>query len=167
MGKTLVEKIIGNKVGHDVKPGDIVTVDVDWCMIDDIMVPFAVQKFEEMGFSKVKNPDSVVLIYDHFLPATQVDDTRHFREGDEFAKKYGIKNVHRTDGICHQLMTEAGYVKPGDIAFGTDSHTVTYGCVGAFSTGIGYTEMAGILGTGQLWIKVPETIKIEIDGTLP
>lgn len=166
MGKTLVEKIIGNKVGHDVKPGDIVTVDVDWCMIDDIMVPFAVQKFEEMGFSKVKNPDSVVLIYDHFLPATQVDDTRHFHEGDAFAKKYGIKNVHRTDGICHQLMTEAGYVKPGDIAFGTDSHTVTYGCVGAFATGIGYTEMAGILGTGQLWIKVPETIRIEIDGTL-
>ena len=166
MGHTLVEKIIGNKVGHEVKPGDIVTVNVDWCMIDDIMVPFAVQKFEEMGFKKVANPDRVVLIYDHFLPATQVDDTRHFKVGDEFAEKYGIKNVHRTDGICHQLMTEAGYVKPGDIVFGTDSHTVTYGCVGAFSTGIGYTEMAGILGTGQLWIKVPETIKIEINGTL-
>ena len=167
MGQTLIEKIIGNKVGHAVKPGDIVTVDVDWCMIDDIMVPFAVQKFKEMGFKKVWNPDNVVLIYDHFLPATQVDDSRHFRIGDEFAEEYGIKNVHRTDGICHQLMTEAGYVKPGDIAFGTDSHTVTYGCVGAFATGIGYTEMAGILGTGQLWIKVPETIRIEIDGTLP
>lgn len=167
MGQTLIEKIIGNKVGHAVKPGDIVTVDVDWCMIDDIMVPFAVQKFKEMGFKKVWNPDNVVLIYDHFLPATQVDDSRHFRIGDEFSEEYGIKNVHRTDGICHQLMTEAGYVKPGDIAFGTDSHTVTYGCVGAFATGIGYTEMAGILGTGQLWIKVPETIRIEIDGTLP
>ena len=166
MGHTLIEKIIGNKVGHEVQPGDIVTVDVDWCMIDDIMVPFAVQKFEEMGFKNVAKPDSVVLIYDHFLPATQVDDTRHFRVGAEFADKYGIKNVHRTDGICHQLMTEAGYVKPGDIAFGTDSHTTTYGCVGAFSTGIGYTEMAGILGTGQLWIKVPETIKVEIEGTL-
>ncbi len=167
MGKTLIEKIIGNKVGHPVKPGDIVTVPVDWCMIDDIMVPFAVSKFEEMGFKKVWDPDKVVLIYDHFLPATQTDDSRHFREGDAFADKYGIKNVHRTDGICHQLMTEAGYVKPGDIAFGTDSHTVTYGCVGAFSTGIGYTEMAGILGTGQLWIKVPETIRVIIDGKLP
>ncbi|SFH59306.1 3-isopropylmalate/(R)-2-methylmalate dehydratase large subunit [Pseudobutyrivibrio sp. OR37] len=167
MGHTLVEKIIGNKVGHGVKPGDIVTVPVDWCMIDDIMAPFAVQKFEEMGFSKVAKPDSVVLIYDHFLPATQVDDSRHFRVADAFAEKYGIKNVHRTDGICHQLMTEAGYVKPGDIAFGTDSHTVTYGCVGAFSTGIGYTEMAGILGTGELWVRVPESIKVEIDGTLP
>lgn len=167
MGNTLIEKIIGNKVGHAVKPGDIVTVPVDWCMIDDIMVPFAVSKFEEMGFKKVWDPDKVVLIYDHFLPATQTDDSRHFREGDAFADKYGIENVHRTDGICHQLMTEAGYVKPGDIAFGTDSHTVTYGCVGAFSTGIGYTEMAGILGTGQLWIKVPETIRVIIDGQLP
>ncbi|MCR5415398.1 MAG: 3-isopropylmalate dehydratase large subunit [Pseudobutyrivibrio sp.] len=167
MGQTLIEKIISKNVGHPVKAGDIVTVNVDYCMIDDIMVPFAVQKFEEMGFDKVWDPDKVVLIYDHFLPATQVDDSRHFRVGDEFARKYDIKNVHRTDGICHQLMTEAGYVKPGHIAFGTDSHTVTYGCVGAFSTGIGYTEMAGILGTGQLWVKVPETIKIEIDGTLP
>ncbi len=167
MGHTLIEKIIGNKVGKEVKPGDIVTVDVDWCMIDDIMIPFAVQKFEEMGFTKVWDPDKVVLIYDHFLPATQTDDSRHFRAGDEFAEKYGIKNVHRTDGICHQLMTEAGYVKPGDIAFGTDSHTVTYGCVGAFSTGIGYTEMAGILGTGKLWIKVPESIKVIVDGKLP
>ena len=77
MGHTLIEKIIGNKVGKEVKPGDIVTVDVDWCMIDDIMIPFAVQKFEEMGFTKVWDPDKVVLIYDHFLPATQTDDSRH------------------------------------------------------------------------------------------
>ena len=167
MAHTLIEKIIEGNVGHEVRPGDIVTVNVDWCMVDDIMVPFAIQKFEEMGFSKVWDPDKVVLIYDHFLPATQTDDSRHFRAGDAFAEKYGLKNVHRTDGICHQLMTEAGYVKPGDIAFGTDSHTVTYGCVGAFSTGIGYTEMAGILGTGKLWIKVPESIKVVIDGELP
>ena len=78
-----------------------------------------------------------------------------------------MKNVHRSDGICHQLMTEAGYVKPGNIVFGTDSHTTTYGCVGAFSSGIGYTEMASILGTGTMWIKVPETVKVVIDGELP
>ena len=167
MGQTVIEKIIGNKVGHAVKPGDIVTVPVDWCMVDDIMAPFCIKKFEEMGFTKVWDPDRVVLIYDHFLPATQSDDSRHFREADAFADKYGIKNIHRTDGICHQLMTEAGYVKPGDISFGTDSHTVTYGCVGAFATGIGYTEMAGILGSGELWIKVPESIKVEIEGALP
>ena len=105
----------------------------------------------------------MVLIYDHLVPASQVDDTRHFRIGNAFVKKYGMKNIHRSDGICHQLMTEAGYVKPGDVVFGTDSHTTTYGCVGAFSSGIGYTEMASILGTGELWIKVPETIKVTIE----
>ena len=109
------------------------------------------------------NPYKSLIIYDHLVPASQLDDTRHFHAGDAFARKYGMKNVHRSDGICHQLMTEAGYVKPGNIVFGTDSHTTTYGCVGAFSSGIGYTEMASILGTGTMWIKVPETIKVVIE----
>ena len=143
------------------------TVNVDRVMIHDIFIPFVAEKFEEMGFKKLWNPDKVVLIYDHLVPASQLDDTRHFHVGDAFAEKYGMKNVHRSDGICHQLMTEAGYVKPGNIVFGTDSHTTTYGCVGAFSSGIGYTEMASILGTGTMWIKVPETIKVVIDGELP
>ena len=167
MGETVIEKIIKNNVGHTVKPGDIVTVNVDRVMIHDIFIPFVAEKFEEMGFKKLWDPDKVVLIYDHLVPASQLDDTRHFHVGDAFAEKYGMKNVHRSDGICHQLMTEAGYVKPGNIVFGTDSHTTTYGCVGAFSSGIGYTEMASILGTGTMWIKVPETIKVVIDGELP
>ena len=167
MGETVIEKIIRNNVGHAVKPGDIVTVNVDRVMIHDIFIPFVAEKFEEMGFQKLWDPDKVVLIYDHLVPASQLDDTRHFHEGDAFAEKYGMKNVHRSDGICHQLMTEAGYAKPGNIVFGTDSHTTTYGCVGAFSSGIGYTEMASILGTGTMWIKVPETIKVVIDGELP
>ena len=167
MGETVIEKIIRNNVGHAVKPGDIVTVNVDRVMIHDIFIPFVAEKFEEMGFQKLWDPDKVVLIYDHLVPASQLDDTRHFHEGDAFAEKYGMKNVHRSDGICHQLMTEAGYVKPGNIVFGTDSHTTTYGGVGAFSSGIGYTEMASILGTGTMWIKVPETIKVVIDGELP
>ena len=167
MGETVIEKIIRNNVGHTVKPGDIVTVNVDRVMIHDIFIPFVAEKFEEMGFKKLWDPDKVVLIYDHLVPASQLDDTRHFHVGDAFAEKYGMKNVHRSDGICHQLMTEAGYVKPGKIVCGTDSHTTTYGCVGAFSSGIGYTEMASILGTGTMWIKVPETIKVVIDGELP
>ena len=167
MGETMIEKIIRNHVKHEVKPGDIVTVDVDRVMIHDIFIPFVAEKFEEMGFTKLWDPDRAVLIYDHLVPASQVDDTRHFRVGNAFAEKYGMTHVHRSDGICHQLMTEAGYVKPGDIVFGTDSHTTTYGCVGAFSSGIGYTEMASILGTGTLWVRVPETIKVTINGTLP
>ena len=167
MGKTVIEKIIEHNTGKEVKPGDIVTVNVDRVMIHDIFIPFVAEKFKEMGFEKLWDPDKVVLIYDHLVPASQLDDTRHFHTGDAFAEKYGMTHVHRSDGICHQLMTEASYVKPGNIAFGTDSHTTTYGCVGAFSSGIGYTEMASILGTGTMWIKVPETIKVVINGKLP
>ena len=167
MGHTIIEKIIRNNIGKDVKAGEIVTVNVDRVMIHDIFIPFVASKFEEMGFKKLWDADKVVLIYDHLVPASQVDDTRHFKIGNEFVKKYGMKNIHRADGICHQLMTEAGYVKPGNIVFGTDSHTTTYGCVGAFSSGIGYTEMASILGTGTMWVKVPVTIKVNITGKLP
>lgn len=167
VGSTIIEKIIKNNIGKEVKSGDIVTVNVDRVMIHDIFIPFVASKFEEMGFTKLWDSDKVVLIYDHLVPASQVDDTRHFCVGNAFVEKYGMKNIHRADGICHQLMTEAGYVKPGNIVFGTDSHTTTYGCVGAFSSGIGYTEMASILGTGTLWVKVPETIKVNISGKLP
>ena len=168
MGSTIIEKIIARNIGADsVKPGQIVTVNVDRVMIHDIFIPFVADKFEEMGFTKLWDADKVVLIYDHLVPASQIDDTRHFKAGNAFASKYGMKNVHRSDGICHQLMTEAGYVKPGHIVFGTDSHTTTYGCVGAFSSGIGYTEMASILGTGTMWVRVPETIKVHITGKLP
>ncbi len=168
MGATIIEKIVRKNTGIDTaKANDIVTVNVDRVMIHDIFIPFVAEKFEEMGFTKLWDADKVVLIYDHLVPASQVDDTRHFRVGNEFVEKYGMKNIHRSDGICHQLMTEAGYVKPGNIVFGTDSHTTTYGCVGAFSSGIGYTEMASILGTGTMWIKVPETIRVNITGTLP
>lgn len=167
MGHTMIEKIIEHNVGREVNPGDIVTVDVDYVMLDDIMMPFIVSKFKEMGFSKVWDPEKVVIICDHLVPASQVDDTRAYHISCDFAAEQGIKNLHRSDGICHQLMTEAGYVKPGHVVFGTDSHTTTYGCVGAFSSGIGYTEMASILGTGKLWIRVPSTINVNITGKLP
>lgn len=168
MGATIIEKIIARNIGAKcVKPGQIVTVNVDRVMIHDIFIPFVASKFEEMGFTKLWDADKVVLIYDHLVPASQLDDARHFKAGNAFAQKYGMKNVHRSDGICHQLMTEAGYVKPGNIVFGTDSHTTTYGCVGAFSSGVGYTEMASILGTGTMWVRVPETIRVHITGTLP
>ena len=168
MPATFIEKLIRRNTGlPGAKAGDIVTVNVDRVMIHDIFIPFVKEKFEEMGFTQLWDPDKVVLIYDHLVPASQLDDPRHHRIGDQFADRYGLTHVHRSDGICHQLMTEAGYVKPGDVVFGTDSHTTTYGCVGAFSSGIGYTEMAAILGTGTLWVKIPETIKVVIDGVLP
>ncbi|MDO4459856.1 MAG: 3-isopropylmalate dehydratase large subunit [Clostridia bacterium] len=166
MGQTIIEKIIGNNVNKTVKPGDLVTVKADYVMMDDIMMPFIVSKFKEMGFTKVWDPSKIVVICDHMVPASQTDDVRAYHISCDFANEQGITNLHQSDGICHQLMTEAGYVKPGHVVFGTDSHTTTYGSVGAFSTGIGYTEMAAILGTGEVWMKVPATIKIEINGKL-
>ncbi|MCR5715324.1 MAG: 3-isopropylmalate dehydratase large subunit [Lachnospiraceae bacterium] len=168
MGHTLIEKIIMHNTGDaDVRAGQIKTVKVDRVMIHDIFIPFVVDKFKEMGFTKVWDPDKVVLIYDHLVPTSAVEDVRHFQIGDAFVKEQGLTHFHRADGICHQLMPEMGYAKPGDIVFGTDSHTTTYGCVGCFSSGIGYTEMAAVIGTGEMWVKVPETIKVIINGKLP
>ena len=133
MGKTIIEKIIENNTKIPVKADDIVTVQVDRVMIHDIFIPFVAEKFEEMGFTNIWDTNKVVLIYDHLVPASVTDDIRHLKIGDAFATKYDLTNVHRSDGICHQLMTEAGYVKPGHVVFGTDSHTRTYGSIGAFS----------------------------------
>ena len=167
MGQTIIEKILSHSAGRPVKPGEIVIVRADRLMCDDIMMPFIVSKFREMGFQKVRNPERVVVICDHLMPSSQVDDVRAYHTSEDFAREQGIANLHRTDGICHQLMVEAGHVKPGHIVFGTDSHTTTYGAVGAFSTGIGYTEMAALLGTGELWVRVPSAVRIEISGKLP
>ena len=168
MGYTITEKILMKNTGKtSIKPGDLLIVNVDRVMVHDIFTPFVIEKFRDMGFEKVWNPDKIVFIYDHLVPTSFIEDYRHHQIGDAFAAEQGIKNVHRTDGVCHQLMPELRYVVPGQVAFGTDSHTTTYGAVGAFSTGIGYTEMAAIFGTGTLWIKVPPTIKFNINGELP
>lgn len=168
MGHTLIERIIMKNTGqNNIEPGSIVVVKADKVMVHDIFMPFVAQKFEEMGFKKIYDPDKMVLVYDHLVPTAKIEDVRHFKIAEEFCRKYGVKNIHKSDGICHQLMVEGGYAKPGNIVFGTDSHTTTYGAIGAFSTGIGYTEMAAVLGTGEMWIKVPQTIRININGKLP
>ena len=167
MGRTLFEKIIARNIKNDgFQIGDIVEVFPDRVMIHDFFIPFVVDKFKEMGFNRVWDPDKVVIIYDHLVPATFVGDFRHHNIGEQFIAEHKIKRVHRTDGVCHQLMHEQGHVKPGDIVLGTDSHTVTYGAVGVLASGIGYTEMAAILGTGMTWLKVVPTIKINVEGVL-
>jgi len=168
MGYTVTEKIImKNTEKSSIKAGDLVIVKADRVMVHDIFAPFVIDKFREMGFKEVWNSEKIVFVYDHLVPTSFIEDFRHHQIGDDFAAEQGIKAVHRMDGVCHQLMPELGYVVPGQVTFGTDSHTTTYGAVGAFATGIGYTEMASIFGTGELWIKVPPTIKFNINGELP
>lgn len=168
MGYTYVEKLLmRNTKKEHLKPGEIVYVNVDFAMIHDLFAPFVIEKFNEMGFSKVWDTNKIAFVYDHLLPASFNDDVRHHKIADRFAKEQGITRVHRGDGVCHQLIPEKRYATPAKMVFGTDSHSTTYGAVGAFGTGIGYTEMASILGTGVLWIKVPPTIKVLINGNLP
>jgi 3-isopropylmalate/(R)-2-methylmalate dehydratase large subunit len=168
MGHTLAEKILmHNTKVATCRPGDIVITKPNMVMFHDIYTPFVYDKFKEMGFSKVWDTNKVAIMLDHLLPTCLKDDPRHLRYGYMFADEFGIENFHAADGISHQLMPELRYAKPGDVVYVTDSHTTTYGAVGCFSTGIGYTEMASILGTGELWARVPSAIKIQIDGVLP
>ncbi len=167
MQHTIFEKIL---LAHcdesEIQVGDIVEVSVDRMMIHDFFTPFCINKFREMEFPRVFDPEKIVFIYDHLIPTTFQEDSRHHKIAEEFAQEHQIQNVHRSDGVCHQLMHEQGYVKPGDIVLGTDSHTVTYGAVGSLATGIGYTEMAAVMGTGKMWMKVAPTIKVVVNGEL-
>jgi 3-isopropylmalate/(R)-2-methylmalate dehydratase large subunit len=168
MGWNIFEKIIMRHTNQkEVAVDDIVEVEVDGMMIHDFFAPFCISKFNEMGFKKVAAPDRVAFIYDHLVPTSFVDDSDHHQAADEFVATHNITRVHRSDGVCHQLMPEQGYVKPGDIVVGTDSHTVTYGALGAIATGIGYTEMAAVMGTGKIWLKVAPSIKVVLTGELP
>lgn len=168
MGFTLAEKIIMRHTGDtSVRPGDLVIVEPDFVAVHDIYTAFLQTKMQKMGLKKVWNPDKIGILHDHLMPACMENDPQSLKAGYEMVKEYGIKHFHATGGIVHQLLPELGYAKPGDIVFVTDSHTPTYGAVGCFSTGIGYTEMAAIWGTGRMWMRVPSTIKIQIDGKLP
>lgn len=168
MGKTIAEKIIMKHTGQeDVKPGDLVTVKPDFVAVHDIYTENLLKKFMEMGFDRVWDPEKIAVIHDHLYPACLETDPRSLTFGYELVNRYGIRHFHPEGGITHQLLPELGYAKPGGIVFVTDSHTPTYGAVGCFSTGIGYTEMAYIWGTGELWLRVPESIKIQVEGILP
>ncbi len=169
MGKTLAEKILERHTGlSDLKPGRIVISRPDMYLIHDIYTPFVLQKFVEMGFTRVAHPERAVIVLDHLMPTNRAaNDPRHFRAGLELAQRYGIEKLHIGEGICHTLMPEYGYARPGTVVTATDSHTPTYGGGACFSPGIGFTEMAAVLGSGELWLKVPEAIKIVVDGQLP
>ena len=169
MGYTLSEKILMKNANlDDIRAGDLIITKPDMAMIHDIYTPFVVQKLDEMKFKKLSNPDKAVIILDHLMPTNQAkNDPRHYRAGIELSERFGIEKLHIGEGVCHTLMCELGYAKPGTVVTATDSHTPTYGGGGCFCTGIGYTEMAAVLGSGELWLKVPKAMKIVIDGKLP
>lgn len=162
----LTEKIIAKHCQKErVKPGEIVEVDVDFCMANDVTIPLTIDVFEnEFGFDQVWDKNKVIFIHDHRVPADSIDTAVGHAKGREFAKKHQLK-FHESDGVCHQVMFEQ-YIKPGDLVVAADSHTCSYGCIGAFSTGMGSTDIAATMGSGKTWLKVPETIKVQLSGQL-
>ena len=165
MGQTISEKIFSKSVNREVYAGEFVEANIDMAMIHDITGPLAVKTLFDIT-DKVWDPDKVIVIFDHQVPADSIAAAVNHRELRKFAKKEGILNYDVQEGICHQVMVEKGHVLPGELVIGADSHTCTYGAVGAFATGVGSTDMGVALATGKLWFKVPETIRFEVNGKL-
>lgn len=168
MGKTISEKILARASGRErVSAGDIVWVNVDRAMMDDILGPRVeiAEKIRALG-DQVWDPEKVVIISDHYTPPASIKQAEIVKFTRDWAKQYGVEKYFEFAGPCHQVMAETGNIRPGSIVLGTDSHTCMGGALGAFATGVGSTEMLGVLVTGQTWLKVPETICVSWDGML-
>lgn len=169
MAMTLAEKILARASGRDeVSPDQIVVAAVDLAMSHE-NADLVRKSFKEIGVARVWDPEKIVIILDHRVPAESEKTATTHKAIREFVREQGI--VHFYDvgrgGICHQVLAEKGYVLPGMVVVGTDSHTTTHGALGAFATGIGATEMSGVWTEGRLWFKVPSTIRIEVAGEFP
>ncbi len=166
---TMAEKILAEKAGLAVvEPGELVQVPVDLTLANDITAPLAIKIFREAGIERIFDPDKVVLVMDHFTPNKDIKSAEQVRICREFARRHQIRHYYEggNSGIEHALLPELGLVVPGDIVIGADSHTCTYGALGAFATGVGSTDLAATWITGKTWFKVPETIKFVYRGRL-
>lgn len=167
-GMTLAQKILARQSGREsVAVGDIVWAEPNTAMMDDPLGPKMIQEDLVRLGNRIRYPDRVVVISDHCAPPSTVPQADLLTLTRNWAKTYQIARFHEYEGICHQVMVEKGYVLPGELVVGTDSHTVMGGALGAFATGIGSTEMLGVLVTGELWFRVPQTVRIEWEGTMP
>lgn len=168
MGRTLIEKILVRNSGDEkAKTGDIVIAKPDMYMFHDIYTTATIQKFYEMGFTKVHDPSRVALILDHNCPTISEADGITESDAFRFAKEQGIEKIHLGIGIGHTMMHELGYADPGWVVIVTDSHTTTYGGGACLGSGVGYSDFAGLMGTGELWMKIPPTIKVVMEGEWP
>ena len=166
---TITEKILASHSNsNEIRPGEIVNAEIDLIMCHDITTTPAISMLEERGLD-IHDPDKIVVIPDHFVPNKDIKSAELVKKIRTWAKEKGIKNFYELGrhGVCHALLPEQGYVKPGMTIVCGDSHTCTHGALGAFSTGIGSTDLAAVLATGELWFKVPETIHIRICGEPP
>ncbi|MDK2816318.1 MAG: 3-isopropylmalate/(R)-2-methylmalate dehydratase large subunit [Moorella sp. (in: firmicutes)] len=169
MGMTITEKILAAHAGLEkVEPGQLINARIDLALGNDITAPLAIQEFKKLGLKRVFDPERVVLVPDHFTPAKDIKSAEQAKILRDFAREQGLAHYFEIGrmGIEHCLLPEAGLVGPGDLVIGADSHTCTYGALGAFATGVGSTDLAAAMATGELWFKVPETILFRYHGKL-
>lgn len=162
MGMTITEKILAAHAGKKfVEPGELINAKLDIVLGNDITAPVAIKEFENLGLDRVYDPEKIVLVPDHFTPNKDIKSAEQAKLVREFARKHKLTNYFEVGrmGIEHCLLPEQGLVLPGDVIIGADSHTCTYGALGAFATGVGSTDMAAGMATGEAWFRVPETIK--------
>jgi homoaconitate hydratase family protein len=167
VGQTFSEKVLGAKAGKRVLAGEIVTVSPDYILSHDNSAAI-IQEFRKLDLDKVKCPEKIVIVLDHVVPASSEKYAQNHKVIREFVAEQRIPHffdVHH--GICHQVFAENGFALPGKLILGADSHTTSYGAFGAFSAGIGRSEAASVWATDEIWLKVPETIRVEIKGKLP
>jgi 3-isopropylmalate/(R)-2-methylmalate dehydratase large subunit len=164
---TISEKILTEKAGKEVTAGEIVVADLDLMMFHDGTFHLVTEAWNDINDSRVENPEDVVMVIDHSAPPPTEGAANLHNQLRDFADDHGIKLYDSGEGICHQVVPEQGHVVPGDLVVGADSHTVTYGGINAFSTGVGATDLAAALHTGKLWFKVPETIRVNLTGSFP
>jgi 3-isopropylmalate/(R)-2-methylmalate dehydratase large subunit len=162
---TLTEEIFSRRLGRKVQAGEVVVSPVDYAMAHDVTGPLAIEAFRSLNVP-LWDPDRVILVFDHILPANTVAAAGLHRLIREFAQEFEVRHLFQ-EGICHQVMVEKGYARPGGIIVGADSHSTTYGALGCFSAGMGSTDIAVTFATGKTWFRIPETIRINLRGTLP
>ena len=169
MGMTMTEKILAAHAGcEQVEPGQLIRAKVDFLLANDITGPQAIPEFDKIG-RPVFDPDKIALIPDHFIPNKDIKSAEQAKVLRDFARKHKISHYVEVGrmGIEHVLLPEMGWVRPGEVIIGADSHTCTYGAIGAFATGVGGTDLGAAMATGDTWFKVPPTIKVDLIGSLP
>ncbi len=169
MGQTLAEKIISHAAGREVRAGDMAVVEVGVAMTVDSIAPNVIDVLRrDLGVGRVHDPRRIALFVDHVAPACNVSTAEGQATLRRFAREEGIANLFDVGrGVCHQIMIEEGLVRPGMVALGSDSHSTSYGAIAAFGTGMGATDIALAFASGRTWLRVPDTIRVDVQGTLP
>lgn len=169
--QTIAQKVLASHSESDaatLAPGEHVTVRPDWMLAHDLSIQPSRERMSQLGFDEVERPEDLLLVFDHYVPSDDASVSTHMNETQAWAEDQGVEHFYPSGhGICHNVVTERGHITPGSLVLGADSHTTTHGAFGAFATGIGHTDLGYLLGTGELWLRVPESRKLVVENALP